>query len=573
MTAQVPARVARVAGPLVEVENLDEVSMLDLVEVGHSPGEVVGLSRDRVSLQMYEYTGGMSVGDRAQGLGRPLSIPLGPGLLGGIFDGLLRPLPQAPAFLKPGWGNPGFGENRSWSFEPDVRDGDRVTPGMTLGTVEETKAIAHRILVPPGVEGIVTQLSAGEHEADEQVMRIDDTRMSLTSWWPVRQPRPIVERLPSTTPLRTGQRVVDLLFPIAEGSTAAVPGGFGTGKTMLLQQIAKWCSADVIVYVGCGERGNEMAEVLEDLPHLEDPRTGRSLMERTVIVANTSNMPVMAREVSIYTGITIGEYYRDMGYSAVVIADSTSRWAEALREFASRKGELPTEEGHPAELASALAAFYERAGRVRTLGETIGSTTIISAVSPPGGDMTEPVTAHTQRFVRVLWSLDPDLAAARHYPAVSWHQSFSRDAETLAGWHVVHGDTSWASRRARAMATLAQADELEPVVQLVGRKALPDRERVVLLAARLIREGVLQQNALSSNDAYAGPAKLSALLTMMLDIFDTCQSLVHRGVPASLIEEVDLSDAVRIRDRTGPDETGPIEEVRAEMLRRLEDLA
>ncbi len=566
-------RVSRVAGPLIEVEGLQGASMLDMVEVGDAPGEVVGLTGDRSSLQMYEYTGGIAVGDAAVSTHHSLEIPLGPGLLGGIFDGLVRPLRSAPAFLGPGWGSPGFGVDHTWTFRPEVSEGQRVEPGTLLGTVKETGAIEHRLMTPPGLSGKVTWVSAGDLRADDEVVRVGDIGVSLTTWWPVRRPRPVTERLPGTTPLITGQRVVDLLFPLAAGSTAAVPGGFGTGKTMLLQQIAKWCSADVIVYVGCGERGNEMAEVLTDLPDLEDPRTGRSLMERTVIVANTSNMPVMAREISIYTGITIGEYYRDMGYSSVVIADSTSRWAEALREFSSRTGELPTEEGHPAELASALAAFYERAGRVRTLGGDEASTTIISAVSPPGGDMTEPVTAHTQRFVRVLWSLDPALASARHYPAVGWHQSFSRDAEALAGWHARQGDANWTARRTQAMAILAQADELEPVVQLVGRKALPDRERVVLLTARLIREGLLQQNALSPNDAYASPEKLSALLTMMLDIYESCQGLVERGVPASLIEEADLSDAIRVREQAGPMETEPIEQVRGRILKKLGELA
>ena len=373
-----------------------------------------------------------------------------------------------------------------------------------------------------------------------------------------------------STPLMTGQRVIDLLFPISKGATAAVPGGFGTGKTMLLQQILKWTRADVIVFVGCGERGNELADALADLSELEDPGSGRRLLERTVVIANTSNMPVMAREASIYTGMTVAEFYRDMGYDTVLLADSTSRWAEALREFSSRNGELPAEEGYPAGLASALAAFYERAGRVRTLGGMEGSVTAIGAVSPPGGDMSEPVAAHTERFVRCLWSLDRDLAYARHYPAVTWRRSFSKDLPAVAAWHAAAGRLSWSNDHARAVEILAECDRLAPLVELVGIGSLPGRERVELLAGRLLREGVLQQSALSANDAVCGLNKQVALLRLVLDIRDRFLARLERGVSPSALEELDLSDVIRLRDEVGPDDDASVAARGAEILAKLD---
>jgi V/A-type H+-transporting ATPase subunit A len=367
--------------------------------------------------------------------------------------------------------------------------------------------------------------------------------------------------------------VVDLLFPVARGSAVGVPGGFGTGKTMLLQQIAKWCDADVIVYVGCGERGNEMAEVVSELAELRDPRTGGPLAERTVVIANTSNMPMMAREASVYTGMTVAEFFRDMGLNVVLIADSTSRWAEALRELSSRTGTLPAEEGYPADLASRLAAFYERAGEVTTLGGTVGSVTVIGAVSPPGGDLTEPVTSQTERFVRCLWSLDHDLAYARHYPAISWTGSFSRDADALAGWYLRNGDPEWARRRARMSGLLTEADRLTSLGELVGVGTLPGHERVVMLAGRLLRLVVLQQNALNANDALCGPAKSAALGDAVLAVVDRCQELVEAGVPATVLEEVDFSALVRARSDTGPDDAPGVTKLRDELLDRLGELS
>jgi V/A-type H+-transporting ATPase subunit A len=396
------------------------------------------------------------------------------------------------------------------------------------------------------------------------------TPVRLAHWWPVRHPRPHQFRHASGEPLLSGQRVLDAVYPVVKGGTAAVPGGFGTGKTMLLQQIAKWCAADVIVYVGCGERGNELADVLTELGELADPRTGGRLADRTVIIANTSNMPIMAREASIYTGVTVAEYYRDMGYDAVVIADSTSRWAEALREFASRTGALPAEEGYPAGLASALAAFYERAGRVRTLGGRDGSVTIVGAVSPPGGDLTEPVTAHTQRFVRTLWTLDRDLAYSRHYPAVAWHGSYCRDAGVVGAWHAQHGDPGWAARRGRMVTLLAEADRLAALADLVGVAALPGHERVVMLAGRLLREAVLQQSALSGTDAHCSLDKAAALVELVFAIQTRCAELLDAGVLATTLEELDFAPVVRAREETGPDDVAAVNDRRDAMLSVLE---
>ena len=567
-------RITRVNGPLVEIEDLPGAALLDLAEIGVSriPCEIIAVEGDLVTAQVYEYTGGLAPGATVRSTRRPFSAALGPWLLGGIFDGLLRPLEGGPDFLGPRSGNLGPPAEERWRFVPHAVRGAAVRGGDLLGTVPGA-GLEHRVLVPIDVDGELTWIAEeGDGAVGEPIARVGATAVTLDESWPIRRPRPVRERLPGEVPLVTGQRVVDLFFPVARGSTAAVPGGFGTGKTILLQQIAKWCDADVIVYVGCGERGNEMAEILGDLPSLEDPRTGRSLMTRMVVIANTSNMPVMARESSIYTGITVAEYYRDMGYDAVVIADSTSRWAQALREFSSRLGELPAEEGYPAGLASALAAFYERAGRARTLGGIEASVTIVGAVSPPGGDKTEPVTAHTTRFVRCLWSLDADLAAARHYPAVSWRESFSRDADAIAAWHLEQGHAGWAGDRSLAMSILSEADRLEAVAQLVGAQALPDRERTLLLVARLLREGVLQQNALNPNDAFASPSKQSSLLRMVLAIYERCISLVDASVPVSLIEGLDYAEVLRARERTAPDDATGVDAIRDEILHRLEGL-
>ena len=566
-------RVRRVNGPLVEVTGLPDVAMSDLVGLGAAglPGEVVAVGTTVASVQAYEYTGGLAVGDPVIPLGRPLSARLGPWLLGGVFDGLLRPLTSAPTWLQPDTDQREI--TSAWEWEPAVEEGAEVVPGAVLGRVPGAGSVDYRVLVPPGVRGRVRGLApAGAHPAERPVATVADTPVGLGTSWPVRRSRPVLRRVPTAEPLLTGQRVLDALFPVARGSSAAVPGGFGTGKTMLLQQVAKWCSADVIVYVGCGERGNEMADVLVDLSRLVDPRTGLSLAGRTVIIANTSNMPMMAREASIYTGVTVAEHFRDMGHHAVVIADSTSRWAEALREFASRSGALPAEEGNPAGLASALAAFYERAGRFVTLGGAEASVTIIGAVSPPGGDTTEPVTAHTERFVRGLWSLDRNLAYARHYPAVGWTGSFARDAEGLAVWYARNGDPGWGPRRARMVSLLAEADRLADLAELVGTASLPGRERVVLLGGRLLREAVLQQSAQDPDDAHCTAEKTTALVDTVLAVVDACTGLVARGIIATEIEEVDFSPVLRAARETPPDAVGQVLERRDQVLRTLEAL-
>ncbi|GAA2363466.1 V-type ATP synthase subunit A [Streptomyces cuspidosporus] len=566
-----PCRILRVAGPLVEVEYVGGTAMYDLVSLGEAglPGEVVAIGGDVVTVQSYEYTGGLAPGDTARPLGAPLSAALGPGLLGGVFDGLLRPLSGGGEWLRPGSVRPATPE-RTWSFVPGVSEGGRIEEGGVVGEIRDGGPVRSRVLVPPGVGGVVERVAAaGAYRQDEVVAVVGGAEVRIGASWPVRRPRPVRERGGEREALGTGQRVIDLLFPVARGSTVAVPGGFGTGKTMLLQQIAKWCDADVIVYIGCGERGNEMADVIAELAALEDPRTGGRLADRTVTIANTSNMPMMAREASVYTGATVAEYFRDMGLDVVVIADSTSRWAEALREFASRTGALPAEEGYPAGLASAIAAFYERAGAVVTLGGERGSVTMIGAVSPPGGDLTEPVTAHTERFVRSVWSLDRDLAYARHYPALSWSGSFSRDAAVLAERRAAAGDAAWADRRARLAAVLAEADRLADLVDLVGVTALPDPERVGVLAGRLVREGVLRQSALSANDAYCGPDKAAALADAVLATVDRCRELVASGVPAATVEAVDFGPVLRAREEVGPHDTEGVEARRQTMLDRL----
>ncbi len=579
--------VTRVSGPLVEVEGLRPVAMSDLVALGDRglPGEVVAIRDDVLTVQAYEYTGGLAAGDPVRALGRPLSATLGPHLLGGAFDGLLRPLSSAGTWLMPGSegarardhddGAPGTVGAATVPWRPATSPGATAGAGDVLGVVpgRGPGGTDHLVLVPPGAGGSVEDLArAGPHHPDAPVATVGGTPVGMVQDWPVRRARPVAERLEVAEPLLTGQRVLDAVYPIARGSSAAVPGGFGTGKTMLLQQVAKWAAADVIVYVGCGERGNEMADVLGELAELTDPRTGRPLRERTVVIANTSNMPMMAREASIYTGVTVAEYFRDAGLDSVVIADSTSRWAEALREFGSRSGALPAEEGYPAELASALAAFYERAGRVRTLGGRTGSVSVIGAVSPPGGDTTEPVTAHTERFVRAVWTLDRDLAYARHYPAVAWTGSFSRDLARVGRWHARSGDPDWSRRQGRVTGLLAEADRLADLAALVGVGSLPGHERVTLLGGRLVREGVLQQNALSTNDAHCTPEKTAALVDAVLDVVETASGLVDQGVTAAELDEADYSLVLRAAADTPADDAAGVRARRDATVAGLEAL-
>jgi V/A-type H+/Na+-transporting ATPase subunit A len=568
------ARVARVSGPLVEIDVAAPLAMHELVTLGAEriPAEVVAIRGEQVTVQAYEYTGGLGPGAGVVALGRPLSAWLGPGLLGGVFDGLLRPLHTAPTWLTPGHDSEIDGT--TWHFEPETTVGVELTAGVLLGVVPGAGSVPHRVQVPAGMSGTLDWIAgSGDYAADETIALVGGQPVAIAARWPVRQARPYRRRRDDAVALTTGQRVIDLLFPIARGSTAAVPGGFGTGKTVLLQQIAKWCDADVIVYVGCGERGNEMAEIVADMRELSDPRTGGRLVDRTVIIANTSNMPMMAREACIYTGVTVAEYYRDMGYHVVVIADSTSRWAEALREFGSRLGELPAEEGYPANLSSELAAFYERAGYVDTLGGDAGSVTVLGAVSPPGGDLSEPVTVQTERFVRCRWSLDRDLAYSRHYPAVSWSASFSRDAEALGTARVgAVGDSGWTVQRARVLDLLTESDRLAALTELVGVTALPDNERMVLVAGRLLREAVLAQNAQNPNDARCGSEKTAALVDAVLAVIDTCREQVAGGVAAQLIEETDFGPLIRARDDGGPDNTAVAVQRRNQIVETLREL-
>ncbi len=535
--------ITRVNGPLVEVAGLTGAAMFELVALGphRLPGEIVWLSGDRAAVQAYEHTGGMAPGHPVVRQGTPLSATLGPHLLGGVFDGLLRPLSGAGVWLDPA--SPATAARSRQDrlrFVPAVTTGRKVTAGTVIGRLEGDGTLPYLVLAP---EGEVTAIASEGEPPDGPLAVVGGRPVHATRRRPIRQAAPYGSRLEEPVPLTTGQRVLDLILPVPLGGTVAVPGGFGTGKTVLLQQIAKWCDADVVVYIGCGERGNEMADVVAELEKLTDPRTGGPLSARTVVIANTSNMPMMAREASVYTGVTVAEHFRDMGYHAVVIADSTSRWAEARREFASRGGALPAEEGYPADLASALAAFYERAGRVTTLGGLTGSVTIIGAVSPPGGDMTEPVTTLTQRFVRSLWTLDRDLAYARHYPAVSWEASFSRDADALLA-----AAPETAALRGRVTALLGEAGRLAALAELVGTGTLPAHERVVLLGGRLLREGLLQQSSLSPVDAYSAPERTRALADALLTVIGHCDRLADRGVPVASIEEHDFSPILRAKD-------------------------
>ncbi len=566
--------VVRVNGPVVHLTGLGAVTRFEFVEVGEQllPGEILTVDHDQAIAQLYEYSGGIEIGAPARATGHPLTIELGPGLLGGIYDGLLRPLDSAPAFLPPRrLIRASLG---SHPFEPLARPGSRVDGGDVLGRIAVTTDLDHLVLVPPGVGGRLDRLAEpGPYDADDSIATIDGLEISLTTEWSIRRPRPYRSRNDERVPFKTGQRVLDLLAPIAGGSSATVIGGFGEGKTMLLEQIAKWGDADVIIYVGCGERGNELTDLIGELGRLTDPRSGHRLMERTIILANTSNMAVMAREASIYTAVTVAEYYRDMGHHAVIIADSTSRWAEAQRELASRTGAIPAEEGYPADLPASLAAFYQRAGRVTTLGDRDGTVTIVTSVSPPGGDVTEPVSAHTQRFVQAVWALDRELAYARHYPAVSWLESFSRDIDNVADWHATNHDPDWATRRSRLHTLLAEADRLQGIADLVGRSALPAGERLILLTSRLLREGLLQQSALSENDASCSAEKQAAMAQAFLTVYDTAAQLSDSGVPSSIIEEFDYGPLIRAKDSMGPADAAGVTRILTELLDAMKEMA
>ena len=535
-------KISKIAGPLVVATGMREANMFDVVRVSDSKliGEIIEMHGDRASIQVYEETSGLGTGEPVESTGEPLSVELGPGLIEGIFDGIQRPLEKIRELvgnsLVRGVEVPALDREKKWHFVPKVKAGDKVVGGDILGTVQETEIVEHRIMVKPGVVGTVKSIAEGDYTVTEQIGSIETANgeelpVTLMQKWPVRRGRPFEKKLAPNVPLVTGQRVVDTLFPIAKGGVAAIPGPFGSGKTVTQHQLAKWAEADIVVYIGCGERGNEMTDVLNEFPELIDPHTGKSLMERTVLIANTSDMPVAAREASIYTGITIAEYFRDMGYSVALMADSTSRWAEALREMSGRLEEMPGEEGYPAYLASRLAQFYERAGCVECLGadERRGSLTAIGAVSPPGGDISEPVSQATMRIVKVFWGLDASLAYARHFPAINWLTSYSLYLDTLKGWCDENLGRGFMQNRGRAMALLQKEAELQEIVKLVGQDALSPADNLTLESAKMIREDFLQQNAFLENDQYSSFDRQARLLDLILRYKDLCDAAIERG--------------------------------------------
>ncbi|MGF1614144.1 MAG: V-type ATP synthase subunit A [Gammaproteobacteria bacterium] len=538
------ALVQWISGPVLRARPQGAFALREAVRVGarNLLGEVIRVQRDEIVVQVYEDTTGLRPGTEVHGCGGPLSVRLGPAVLGGIFDGLLRPISgvtEGGPWVQPG------GEERKvkrFPFEPVVTNGDRLPPGGVLGIVKPRSGTQQYTLVPPNIGGVVEALvGEGEYGDNEVLCRITDARgnahpVTMGHQWPVRRPRPVAQRLPSDELLLTGQRVVDCLFPVARGGKAAIPGGFGTGKTVFLETLAKWCNADVIVYVGCGERGNEMAGLLEDFIRLEDPRTGRLLAERTVIIANTSNMPVAAREASIYTGVTVAEYFRDQGFHVAVMADSTSRWAEALREVSGRVGELPGEGGYPAYLSSRLADFYERAALVKTLAGPIGSVTLMGAVSPPSSDFSEPVTSHTKRYIRSLWALDAQRAYARFYPAIHPLQSYSLDAEGLARWWHAAGCVRWQELRTRFLTILEAQTHLERMARIIGKDAMPVRQRYTLLCADLINEGFLRQFAFSPVDRFASPSRQAVMMRLIGQFLDASQKAIDQGATPETIQ-------------------------------------
>ena len=545
MGERIIGRVQRVNGPIITAAGVSDARMLELVHVSDDllVGEVIKLSGSEAVVQVYEDTTGLKPGAPIYGSGMPLSLELGPGLIGSIYDGVQRPLEilrkESGHFIKRGIAAQALDRSKKWHFIPASKEGEVLQGGMFLGSVQETSRIIHNIMLPPEVEGkLIKLVPEGDYTAEEVIAVIENSscrqEITMIQRWPIRIPRPVQSRRALELPLITGQRVIDTLFPLAKGGTVAIPGGFGTGKTMTQHAIAKWCDADIIVYIGCGERGNEMTDVLTEFPKLVDPLSGKSLMERTILIANTSNMPVSAREASIYTGVTMAEYYRDQGYHIAVMADSTSRWAEALRELSGRMEEMPAEEGFPAYLATRIAEFYERAGYMDTLSGTEGSVSIIGAVSPPGGDFSEPVTQHTKRFVRCFWGLDRNLANARHYPAISWLDSYSEYLTDISGWWKEHISESWEDDRREIMELLRRETRLLQVVKLVGPDALPDTQRFILDVCDLFKTAFLQQNAFDDIDRYSAPLKQYNMLKIILAYWRRGSSAIKRGV--SLVE-------------------------------------
>ncbi|MEK7868226.1 MAG: V-type ATP synthase subunit A, partial [Candidatus Omnitrophota bacterium] len=552
-------KVYRVTGPVVEAEEVTFLRMLDMVEVGqeHLVGEVVRLKNDKAYIQVYEDTTSLKAGDLIYTQGFPLYVELGPGLLGNIYDGIQRPLEilkeKEGFYINRGVHVTALDRKKKWYFAPLKKEGDYIKRGEVIGAVQETHLIKHKILVPPDAHGKIKWIaSGGEYSLEEKIAVLiekdSEKEIFMYQKWPVRRPRPYKERVPVDEPLITGQRVIDTLFPVAKGGCVVVPGGFGTGKTVVQHQIAKWSNADIVIYVGCGERGNEMTDILLNFPKLIDPLTKRPIMERTIFIANTSNMPVAAREASIYTGITLAEYYRDMGYNVALMADSTSRWAEALRELSGRLEEMPLEEGFPAYLPSRLAEFYERAGKFKTLNNENSSITIIASVSPPGGDFSEPVTSHTKRFIRCFWALDRDLANARHYPSISWIDSYSEYLDDVKNWWHKNVDKDWLSMRYAIMELLQKEQRLLQVVKLVGPDILPHRQRLILETCAMFKNTFLQQSAFDNIDAYSSSRKQFLMLKSIVKFYEKSDELIKKGINIAEIKEHQIyQELIRMR--------------------------
>ncbi|AEH36460.1 ATP synthase subunit A [Halopiger xanaduensis] len=568
-----------VSGPVVTATDLD-ARMNDVVYVGDEGlmGEVIEIEGNLTTIQVYEETSGVGPGEPVENTGEPLSVDLGPGMLDSIYDGVQRPLDvledkMGTAFLDRGVDAPGIDLEKQWEFTAEVEEGDEVEPGDVVGVVPETVTIDHKVMVPPDYEGgEVTSIESGEFTVEETVAELSSgEEIQMHQEWPVREARPAGNKETPTEPLVTGQRVQDGLFPLAKGGTAAIPGPFGSGKTVTQQQLAKWSDADIVVYIGCGERGNEMTEVIEDFPELPDPQTGNPLMARTCLIANTSNMPVAARESCIYTGITIAEYYRDMGYDVALMADSTSRWAEAMREISSRLEEMPGEEGYPAYLAAALSEFYERAGKFQLMNGDEGSISVVGAVSPPGGDFSEPVTQNTLRIVKTFWALDADLAERRHFPSINWNESYSLYKDQLDPWWEENVEDDWAETRQWAVDVLDEEDELQEIVQLVGKDALPEDQQLTLEVARYLREAWLQQNALHDVDTYCEPEKTYRMLQAIKTFNDEAFEALDAGVPVDEIQDIDAAPRLN-RMGTAEDWEDFIGEIEADLKEQLRAL-
>jgi len=570
-----------VSGPVVTAVDLD-ARMNDVVYVGHEGlmGEVIEIEGNVTTIQVYEETSDVAPGEPVESTGQPLSVDLGPGMLDTIYDGVQRPLDvletkMDSAFLDRGVDAPGIDLERTWEFEPEVEEGDEVSAGDILGSVPETESIDHKVMVPPDSDGgEVVSVESGNFAVDETIVELDTgEEIAMRQEWPVRKKRPAAEKFTPTTPLVSGQRILDGLFPIAKGGTAAIPGPFGSGKTVTQQSLAKFADADIVVYIGCGERGNEMTEVIDDFPELPDPQTGNPLMARTCLIANTSNMPVAARESCIYTGITIAEYYRDMGYDVALMADSTSRWAEAMREISSRLEEMPGEEGYPAYLSARLSEFYERAGYYRNTNGTEGSVTAIGAVSPPGGDFSEPVTQNTLRIVKAFWALDADLAERRHFPAINWNDSYSLYRDQLDHWFEDNVAEDWSELRQWGIDTLDEEDELQEIVQLVGKDALPEDQQLTLEVARYLREAWLQQNGLHDVDRYSPPEKTYRILEGIKTFHDEAFDALDAGVPVDEIQSIDAAPQLARIGTTPDDEADEfVSEIESKMAEQLREL-